>query len=101
MSNLAWPLLCWRKKTRAAVVHEKAVPRMWTDIDILGVDKIVRMGKPTILESLVRFCDTVETLYTREYLRRPTLRDLQQLLKKAESHGFPGMIGSIDCMDWQ
>ncbi|CAL8133308.1 unnamed protein product [Prunus armeniaca] len=82
MSNLAWPLLCWRKKTRAAVVHEKAVPRMWTDIDILGkncvgnlgllpeqkftavirmlayrsstdqVDEIARMRKFTILESL-------------------------------------------------
>ncbi|CAL2246066.1 unnamed protein product [Prunus armeniaca] len=119
MSNLAWPLLCWRKKTRAAVVHEKAVPRMWTDIDILGkncvgnlgllpeqkfravirmlayrsstdqVDEIARMRKFTILESLV------------DYLRRPTPRDLQRLLQKAKSRGFPGMIGSIDCMHWQ
>ncbi|CAL8120573.1 unnamed protein product [Prunus armeniaca] len=62
------------------------------------VDEIVRMGKSTILESLVRFCDAVETLYTRDYLRRPTPRDLQRLLQKAESRGFPGMIGSIDCM---
>ncbi|VVA39097.1 PREDICTED: putative nuclease HARBI1, partial [Prunus dulcis] len=42
-----------------------------------------------------------ETLYTRDYLRRPTPRDLQRLLQKAESRGFPGMIGSIDCMHWQ
>ena len=65
------------------------------------VDEIARMGKSTILESLVRFCDAVETLYTRDYLRRPTPRDLQRLLQKAESRGFPGMIGSIDCMHWQ
>ena len=65
------------------------------------VDEIARMGKSTVLESLVRFCDAVETLYTRDYLRRPTPRDLQRLLQKAESRGFPGMIGSIDCMHWQ
>ncbi|XP_008229043.1 PREDICTED: uncharacterized protein LOC103328432 [Prunus mume] len=35
----------------------------------------------------------VENLYTRDYLRRPTHRDLQRLLQKAESRGFPGMIG--------
>ncbi|XP_021810664.1 uncharacterized protein LOC110753981 [Prunus avium] len=65
------------------------------------VDEIVRMGKSTTLESLVRFCDAVEILYTRDYLRRPTPRDLQQLLQKGEAQGFLGMIGSIDCMHWQ
>ncbi|CAL2234641.1 unnamed protein product [Prunus armeniaca] len=65
------------------------------------VDEIARMGKSTALESLVRFCDAVETLYTRDYLRRPTPRDLQRLLQKAEQRGFPGMIGSIECMHWQ
>ncbi|XP_021807302.1 uncharacterized protein LOC110751175 [Prunus avium] len=62
------------------------------------VDEIARMGKSTILEYLVRFYDAVENLYTREYLRKPTPRDLQRLLQKGEDRGFPGMIGSIDCM---
>ncbi|KAI5338242.1 hypothetical protein L3X38_017513 [Prunus dulcis] len=65
------------------------------------VDEIARMGKSTTLEALVRFCDAVETLYTRNYLRIPTPKDLQRLLQKAEARGFPGMIGSIDCMHWQ
>ncbi|XP_008243888.1 PREDICTED: uncharacterized protein LOC103342099 [Prunus mume] len=65
------------------------------------VDEIARMGKSTILECLVRFCDVVKNLYTMEYLRKPTPRDLQRLLKKGETRGFPGMIGSIDCMHWQ
>ncbi|CAL9029987.1 unnamed protein product, partial [Prunus brigantina] len=54
------------------------------------VDEIARMGKSTTLEALVRFCDAVETLYTRDYLCKPTPRDLQWLLQKAEARGFPG-----------
>ncbi|XP_020421429.1 uncharacterized protein LOC109949727 [Prunus persica] len=65
------------------------------------VDEITRKRKSTILESLVRFCDVIETFYTRDYLRKPTLRDLQRLLQKAEARDFPSMIGSIDCMHWQ
>ncbi|CAL9028376.1 unnamed protein product, partial [Prunus brigantina] len=40
------------------------------------VDEIARMRKSTTLESLVRFCDAIETLYTRDYLRKPMPRDL-------------------------
>ncbi|CAL8992590.1 unnamed protein product [Prunus brigantina] len=71
------------------------------------VDEIAQMGKSTILESLVRFCDAVETLSTRNYLHRPTLRDLQRLLQKADIileavagfdtwvwHAFFGVAGS-------
>ncbi|CAL2237442.1 unnamed protein product [Prunus armeniaca] len=65
------------------------------------MDEIVRMGKSTTLESLVRFCDAVETLYIRDYLHRSTPMDLQRLLQKAKARGFPGMIDSIDCMYWQ
>ncbi|CAL8119883.1 unnamed protein product [Prunus armeniaca] len=49
------------------------------------VDEIARMGKSTILECLVRFCDAVKNLYTREYLRKPMPRDLQRLLQKGEA----------------
>ncbi|BFG37746.1 hypothetical protein CerSpe_240200 [Prunus speciosa] len=52
------------------------------------VDEIVHMRKSTILETLVRFCDAVETLYTRDYLRRLTPKDLQRLLQKVEIRGF-------------
>ncbi|XP_040364528.1 uncharacterized protein LOC112171617 [Rosa chinensis] len=36
-----------------------------------------------------------------KYLRAPTAVDLRRLIVKGESRGFPGMIGSIDCMHWQ
>uniref|UniRef100_A0A0D2ZU15 Uncharacterized protein n=1 Tax=Brassica oleracea var. oleracea TaxID=109376 RepID=A0A0D2ZU15_BRAOL len=34
-------------------------------------------------------------------LIRPTPADLQRLLDVGEYRGFPGMIGSIDCMHWE
>ncbi|KAM2215576.1 hypothetical protein ACFX1X_022693 [Malus domestica] len=62
------------------------------------VDEIARMEKSTILKSLMRFCRAIESIYTAEYLRKPTHMDLERLLKKVEIRGFPGMIGSIDSM---
>ncbi|XP_070669009.1 uncharacterized protein [Malus domestica] len=56
------------------------------------VDKIARMGKSTILESLMSFCEPIESIYTEEYLWRPTAIDLQRLLKKGEMRGFPWIM---------
>ncbi|XP_070676204.1 uncharacterized protein [Malus domestica] len=60
------------------------------------VDEIARMGRTTVLESLMQFCSAIEALYTNEYLQTPTPRDMRRLLRKCEMRGFPGMIGSID-----
>ncbi|KAM2335704.1 hypothetical protein ACFXTH_013088 [Malus domestica] len=48
------------------------------------VDEIARMGKSTILDSLMRYCEAIKSIYTAEYLQRPTEMDLQRLLKKGE-----------------
>ncbi|XP_024198606.1 uncharacterized protein LOC112201912 [Rosa chinensis] len=60
-----------------------------------------RMAKSTSIEALKRFTRGIVNLYSAEYLRAPTPADLRRLLTKAERRGFPGMIGSIDCMYWQ
>ncbi|XP_010480931.1 PREDICTED: uncharacterized protein LOC104759737 [Camelina sativa] len=46
------------------------------------------------------FVSGVINFFGDEYLRRPTPEDLQRLLYVAEERGFPGMVGSIDCMHW-
>nr|XP_028954603.1 uncharacterized protein LOC114823281 [Malus domestica] len=46
------------------------------------VDEIARMGKTTVLESLMRFCFAIEALYTNEYLRKPTPRNMRRLLRE-------------------
>ncbi|XP_074347394.1 uncharacterized protein LOC141686247 [Apium graveolens] len=63
--------------------------------------EICRMGESTKLECVKIFCQQVEGLFGEEYLRTPTPTDLRRFLGRGEQMGFPGMIGSIDCMHWE
>jgi len=65
------------------------------------VDEYVRIGETTARRSLHNFAAGIIDLFGDEYLRRPTPEDLQRLLYIGEQRGFPGMIGSIDCMHWE
>uniref|UniRef100_A0A0D3C0S7 DDE Tnp4 domain-containing protein n=1 Tax=Brassica oleracea var. oleracea TaxID=109376 RepID=A0A0D3C0S7_BRAOL len=61
------------------------------------VDDYLRLGETTTRSCLENFVEGIIYLFGDEYLRRPTPADLQRLLDIGEHHGFPGMIGSIDC----
>ncbi|XP_037450902.1 uncharacterized protein LOC119321224 [Triticum dicoccoides] len=64
-------------------------------------DDHIRLGASTALESLEKFAKGVIAKFGGEYLRRPTVEDIQRLLELGEARGFPGMLGSIDCMHWE
>ncbi|XP_024171845.1 uncharacterized protein LOC112177829 [Rosa chinensis] len=64
-------------------------------------DEITRMGASTALKCLKKFCRQVEFLYSGWFLRPPNSADLYRLLNRGQRRGFPGMIGSIDCMHWE
>ncbi|XP_056682783.1 uncharacterized protein [Spinacia oleracea] len=66
-----------------------------------GVDEYVRMGQTTSRKSLLHFTQGVIKHFAEEYLRSPTDEDLRRILYQNEMRGFPGMIGSIDCMHWE
>ncbi|XP_024004398.1 uncharacterized protein LOC112081857 [Eutrema salsugineum] len=65
------------------------------------VDEYLRLGATTARKCLEHFVEGIIALFGDEYRRRPTPQDLQRLLAIGESRGFPGMIGSIDCMHWE
>nr|VDD37482.1 unnamed protein product [Brassica oleracea] len=65
------------------------------------VDEYLRLGETTTRICLENFVEGIIYLFSDEYLRRPTLADLQRLLQIGEHRGFLGMIGSIDCMHWE
>jgi hypothetical protein len=66
-----------------------------------AVDEYVQIGESTAHKALRQFCKAVITAFGDYYLRAPNAADVAQLLAEGESRGFPGMLGSIDCMHWE
>ncbi|KAB1199633.1 hypothetical protein CJ030_MR0G018646 [Morella rubra] len=64
------------------------------------VDEYLRISETTAMQSLKLFVKVVISLYSDQYLRSPTTNDIARLLEIGERRGFPGMLGSIDCMHW-
>ena len=64
-------------------------------------DEYIRISQSTARLALEKFTQGVIDQFGDEYLRRPNGDDLRRLLRIADARGFPGMIGSIDCMHWE
>ena len=86
-------LSCFQKVTAAFRMLTYGVPADATD-------EYVRIEESTAIESLRRFVAVVVDLFEEEYLRYPNEADTTRLLALGEQNGFPGMLGSIDCMHW-
>ena len=65
------------------------------------MDEYVQIGESTAIESLKKFVKAVVDLFSKEYLRFLNNEDIARLLVNGERRGFPGMLGSIDCMHWK
>jgi hypothetical protein len=65
------------------------------------VDEYLWIGESTTIESLRKFVRAVCEVFGPEYLRPPNENDIARLLTIGEQRGFPGMIGSVDCMHWK
>lgn len=64
-------------------------------------DEYIKIGASTTLLCLEKFAEGVIAKFGAHYLRRPNTEDVQRLLDVGESRGFPGMLGSLDCMHWK
>ena len=86
-------LSCFQKCTAAMRMLSYGIPADATD-------KYVRIGESTALESLRRFVTAVDEIFGEQYLRYPNEANTARLLAIGAEKGFPGMLGSIDCMHW-
>jgi hypothetical protein len=66
-----------------------------------AVDEYVRIGGSTVIESFRRFIVVVDEVFGEEYMRTPNENNIARLLAVGERRGFPGMLGSLDCMHWE
>ncbi|GKC05760.1 putative harbinger transposase-derived protein [Tanacetum coccineum] len=100
-------LIIQEQRTRARRVYrdrERVQGAMWvlacrTSFDV--VDEYLRISGVVTRKSLMSFVQGVISCFGDEYLRMPNEDDLPRLLYVREQHGFPCMIGRIDCMHWQ
>jgi hypothetical protein len=64
-------------------------------------DENLRIAEATVIECMNTFCRGVIECFGPTYLRKSTTEDIQRLLHIGEARGFPGMLGSVDCMHLQ
>ena len=64
-------------------------------------DEYVKISESSAIKSLKRFCRAIIEIFSTQYLRSPTTNDIARLLYIGEQHGFPAMLGSLDCMHWK
>jgi hypothetical protein len=65
-----------------------------------ATDEYIRIGESSALQCMKRFCRAVVEVFREEYLRSPNEEDINRLLQEGDQRGFPGMLGSLDCMHW-
>ncbi|XP_051222142.1 uncharacterized protein [Lolium perenne] len=70
------------------------------DIPVDYTDEYLRIGEDTTTESVRRFARMIIKLYGSTYLRAPNEDDTKWLMEINEKRGWPGMLGSLDCMHW-
>ena len=66
-----------------------------------STDEYVRIGDSTAILFMNRFCSAIVEIFGNVYLRSSNANDIERLLSKSEKRGFPGMLGSLDCMHWE
>ncbi|XP_062213786.1 uncharacterized protein LOC133914783 [Phragmites australis] len=66
-----------------------------------SLDECLRLGESTIIENMRRFVCAVVEVFGDEYPHSPNVEDTARLLAINARRGFPGMLGSIDCMHWR
>ena len=65
-----------------------------------STNEYIRISETTSAECTKHFCLAIIQIFGEVYLRSPNEEDVKKLYKFNEKRGFPGLLGSIDCMHW-
>ncbi|GJX64881.1 putative reverse transcriptase domain-containing protein [Tanacetum coccineum] len=84
----------------ATIVNKctSAILQLAYGVNAAFLDAYMQISKRTSRTTLDHFCQAVMDIYGPEYLRKPTLNDIEKVYRHhEEKHGFPRMLGSFDC----
>ncbi|GKD43856.1 zf-CCHC domain-containing protein [Tanacetum coccineum] len=79
-----------------------AIRQLAYGVNASFLDEYMQISERSSRMSLDHFCQAVMEIYGPEFLRKPTVTDVEKLYRyHEEKHGFPRMLGSLDCTDWE
>ncbi|GJY01833.1 retrovirus-related pol polyprotein from transposon TNT 1-94 [Tanacetum coccineum] len=79
-----------------------AIRQLTYDVSASFLDEYMQISERSSCLALDHFCQAVMEIYGPEFLRKPTVTDIEKLYRHhKEKHGFPRMLGSLDCKDWE
>nr|GEU72405.1 hypothetical protein [Tanacetum cinerariifolium] len=79
-----------------------AIHQLTYNVNASFLDEYMQMSKRSSCTALDHFCQAVMEIYGPEYLRKPTVTNIEKLYRHhEEKHGIPGILGSLDCTDWE
>jgi hypothetical protein len=66
-----------------------------------SMDDAYCIAESTVLTTVKEFVGTINNIFGPKFIQPPIENEINHILQVNESRGFPGMIGSIDCMHWE
>ncbi|GKA05187.1 ALP1-like protein [Tanacetum coccineum] len=91
-----------REGISALIKCTSAIRQLAYGINASFLDEYMQISERTSRMTLDHFCQAVMDIYGPEYLRKLTVTDIEKLYRHhEEKHGFSGMLGSLDCTDWE
>ncbi|XP_020156970.1 uncharacterized protein [Aegilops tauschii subsp. strangulata] len=64
-------------------------------------DEYLRMSQSTCRDAMVRLATAVVEVFGPQYLREPTMANTMSLMTISKARGWPGLLGSLDCIHWK
>ncbi|XP_057791168.1 uncharacterized protein LOC131008295 [Salvia miltiorrhiza] len=89
-----WGLSTLQKITAAFRILAYEVPADATD-------EYINIRESTAIKCVKKFCRAIVEIFSDQYLRSPNASNVARLLYIGKQRGFPGMLGSLDCIHWK
>nr|GEW70877.1 hypothetical protein [Tanacetum cinerariifolium] len=94
---------CSRREGNSPLIKcTSAIRQLAYDVNGNFLDEYMQIIERSSRMALDHFCEAVMEIYGPEFLRKPTVTDIEKLYRHyEEKHGFLEMLGSLDCTDWE